>query len=104
MTLKNIDFKKGKIAFDSFNIDYNLPFKDQKFELGEDLLQVEYPKDYLLDLGWLSGFDINGRFVVRIIRNCDWENPLLIKETRSFSQLEQFTQEAVNYIMKLIAE
>lgn len=60
---QNVEFKNGKVLYiDNYNI-----FK-------EDLLQVEYANNYLLDVGWYG--EENG-FIICIIKDYDWENPIL---------------------------
>ena len=82
VSMKNIDFKSGIIAYDYFDIvDPLVPYEQQLPSLDEDMLQVEYPHNYVLDIGWYHG--INGSFVVRIIKDCDWDEPILRKETRN---------------------
>jgi hypothetical protein len=75
MVMINIDFGKGKIIYNDFRINFELPYKQQLDKLKEDLLQVNY-NNYLLDLGWYPEFDINGSFVVQLIYKYDWENPI----------------------------
>jgi hypothetical protein len=62
---ENIDFKSGIVTHieNDFSQEY----------LREDMLQVIYPKDYLLDVGWYRT-----NFTVLIIKNCDWENPITV--------------------------
>jgi hypothetical protein len=41
----------------------------------EDLLQVEYQGDFLLDVGWYGHEQEAGEFQVRVIRKGDWSLP-----------------------------
>lgn len=37
----------------------------------EDMLQVEYPNCFLLDMGWYQD-----RYIISIIQNFDWTHPV----------------------------
>ena len=37
----------------------------------EDMLQVEYPNSFLLDMGWYQD-----RYIISIIQNFDWTHPV----------------------------
>lgn len=100
MTLNNIDFKSGIVSYDDFDVDPLVPYEKQLTSLDEDMLQVEYPQGYVLDIGWYH--DVNGKFVVRVIKDCDWDQPVFIKETRNLARLEKFVQQSIDLIMQLI--
>ena len=54
----------------------------------QDLLQMEHSKrKVFLDLGWYPDEDPNGRFRVALIRDDDWENPLLRYETKDKTEI-----------------
>ena len=59
-----MDFGTGKIIF----LDIT-----QK----EDMLQVEYPNCFLLDMGWYQD-----RYIISVIHNFDWANPVQQYETQ----------------------
>ena len=42
----------------------------------EDMLQVEYPNSFLLDMGWYQD-----RYIISIIQNFDWVHPVQQYET-----------------------
>ena len=54
----DIDFKSGKVIYNEFNIDFSKPLKLQIYNLNQDLLQVEYKNNYILDVGWSPDFDV----------------------------------------------
>ena len=58
-----MDFGTGKIIF----LDIT-----QK----EDMLQVEYPNGFLLDMGWYQD-----RYIIFVIHNFDWSHPVEQYET-----------------------
>ena len=48
----------------------------------EDILQVEYPNGFLLDMGWYQD-----RYIISIIQNFDWTHPVQQYETAERNQL-----------------
>lgn len=60
---ESIDVKIGEIAFCD-NGDY----------LKEDLFQIKYPNEIMVDVGWYQG--VNG-FIIFVIQSYDWENPVM---------------------------
>ena len=77
-----MDFGTGKIIF----LDIT-----QK----EDMLQVEYPNGFLLDMGWYQD-----RYIISVIHNFDWANPVQQYETTETNQLPELLTEAVRLVEK----
>jgi hypothetical protein len=64
------NFKDGKVIYNEFNIDFNIPLSKQLFSLKEDLLQVEYKGGkYVLDVGWYPELNPKGSFRVFVVIN-----------------------------------
>lgn len=103
MTLRNINLKSGTVIFDEFCIDPNLPYETQVDELHQDLLYIRYPQDYAIDIHWLPDRDLNGKFMISIVQDPDWEKPVRMQTTKDFEQLEKYFQEYINLIEELIA-
>lgn len=61
----------------------------------EDMLQVEYPNCFLLDMGWYQD-----RYIISIIQNFDWTNPVQQYETTETNQLPKLLTEAVRLVEK----
>nr|WP_286671028.1 MULTISPECIES: hypothetical protein [Pseudomonas] len=61
----------------------NLSIEHQLQNLKEDMLQVEYPSGFLLDVGWYPSFDTEGCFQVKIIKDFDWDFPILSLTSKS---------------------
>ena len=61
----------------------------------EDMLQVEYPNQFLLDMGWYQD-----RYIIYIIRNFDWEHPVKQYTTPDRNQLPALLTEAVRCVEK----
>ena len=79
---RHVDFGTGKIIF----LDIT-----QK----EDMLQVEYPNGFLLDMGWYQD-----RYIISIIQNFDWTRPVQQYETTETNQLPALLMEAVYLVEK----
>ena len=61
----------------------------------EDMLQVEYPNCFLLDMGWYQD-----RYIISVIHNFDWANPVQQYETTETNQLPTLLTEAVRLVEK----
>ena len=61
----------------------------------EDMLQVEYPNGFLLDMGWYQD-----RYIISIIHNFDWAHPVQQYETTETNQLPTLLTEAVRLVEK----
>lgn len=61
----------------------------------EDMLQVEYPNCFLLDMGWYQD-----RYIISVIHNFDWANPIQQYETTETNQLPKLLTEAVRLVEK----
>ena len=61
----------------------------------EDMLQVEYPNCFLLDMGWYQD-----RYIISIIQNFDWTHPVQQYETTETNQLPTLLTEAVRLVEK----
>ena len=77
-----IDFDNGKVIF----LDATRK---------EDMLQVEYPNCFLLDMGWYQD-----RYIISVIHNFDWANPVQQYETTETNQLPKLLTEAVRLVEK----
>ena len=61
----------------------------------EDMLLVEYPNCFLLDMGWYQD-----RYIISVIHNFDWANPVQQYETTETNQLPKLLTEAVRLVEK----
>ncbi len=61
----------------------------------EDMLQVEYPNCFLLDMGWYQD-----RYIISVIHNFDWANPVQQYETTETNQLPKLLTEGVRLVEK----
>ena len=79
---RHVDFGTGKVIF----LDVTRK---------EDMLQVEYPNGFLLDMGWYQD-----RYIISIIQNFDWTHPVQQYETTETNQLPALLMEAVYLVEK----
>jgi hypothetical protein len=96
--LNNIDLKYGKVVYNAFEIIKNIPFAQQLFSFQEDLLQIRFGEECLIDVGWYPEFDENGTFLVQAIKNFDCENPIFQKQIKSYSLLKIWLQIIINCV------
>ena len=59
----------------------------------EDILQVEYPNGFLLDMGWYQD-----RYIISIIHNFDWTHPVKRYEAADRNQLPALLTEAAHSV------
>ena len=77
---RHVDFGTGKVIF----LDVTRK---------EDMLQVEYPNCFLLDMGWYQD-----RYIISVIHNFDWANPVQQYETTETNQLPKLLTETVRLV------
>lgn len=88
----------GKIVFNDFpdSVEFNSP--EAYEELKEDLIQIVYSNQFLIDVGWYPSFQENGKFTLFLIENNDWEKPVFKKRTRSIKVVRKTIEEYAAYI------
>ncbi|KEQ18281.1 hypothetical protein GZ78_12215 [Endozoicomonas numazuensis] len=86
-----------------FDCDINpeISLDEQLDSLKEDMCQVRYGNNLILDFGWYPSFSAPGCFQIRVIKNYNWEDPILTKEARNLVSLKQMIIDAVKLICKL---
>ena len=94
----DIDFSKnsGVITFNDFSVSDDIPLENQLNELKEDMLQVEFPDGYLLDIGWRPSFEIDGQFKLFLFNDYDWEQPVYSDSASNLFELKDKIQIAIN--------
>jgi hypothetical protein len=94
------DWRSGRVIhWDLSFIDVARPTAEQTVYLKEDLAQVAYPDDIVIDVGWYPEFRRNGRFVVSVVRRQDWERPLMQARCVFPKRLPTLLREAVSVAM-----
>jgi len=82
MKKSEINWKSGEVVFwDIDDLDINRSIDSQldiiENDLKEDLVYVRFGDAIILDLGWYPEFSIQGKFVLMVVKDEDWENPIL---------------------------
>lgn len=76
----NYELPNVAYFYDSLSLlDFDKEPGDDVWGLAEDLLQVLFSdaEKTTVDVGWYPSFDEAGEFVVMVIKNRDWDSPLL---------------------------
>jgi hypothetical protein len=100
--LAGLKLKGGDVTYNDWEINPNQPFSEQELSFKQDLLQIEFRDCYLVDVGWYPDFDEKGRFMVRVIKNYEWDKPVLRKKVKTFVGLKKCLQEAIDIVDGLI--
>jgi len=87
-----IDFGSGRLFCPSdLHIEYYKSLKQQVAILREDMLQIYYGDDslnYVIDIGWYGqSFSLKGRFMVYLVKNAEWQIPLIRVKCKSVKRL-----------------
>ena len=96
----NMDFttKGGIVTFDDFHIVEKQPLENFLEDLKEDMLQVEFPGGFILDIGWRPSFDIQGNFFVSLIKDYNWEAPTFSDSASNIEVLKLKVSEAIRLV------
>jgi hypothetical protein len=96
MKPEQLDWHSGTVVF--WDLDFLDPLKpliNQIDDLKEDLAQIRYPGAVLVDIGWFPEFSSEGSFVVSVVREPHWDEPLFREEHRTVDELLRRLPEAV---------
>jgi hypothetical protein len=99
---EEMNFEPGLITYNDFNINKDMPLVNQIGSLKEDLFQVEYGEDYLIDVGWYPSFNKKGDFRIRVIKNYDWTLPLLDKRCKAIIALNKLMEDCIKLVNEMI--
>jgi len=85
----NIDIKDGVVSHDSISwIDDNFEINDDTvFDLSEDLLQISFNNNKILDVGWY--LEVGGFLKIVLIKDMNWDSPIIEKKCRDISSLKE---------------
>ena len=88
-----------KIQYNNFTeYDINIHNKQDSFELHEDLLQLHNEKaNLIIDLGWYPSYDINGNYILQLVKNFDWNCPLEQISSTSKNEIIAYIEKWVCY-------
>ena len=96
----DIDFSHngGVVTFDDFPIKEETSLENYIDDLKEDMLQVEFPGDYILDVGWRPSFEIKGKFHIVLIKSFDWSKPIYSATAESMIELK----DKINKVLDIV--
>ena len=96
---ENFYFGKNVVTkYIDFMIDEDKPLEEQVLYLKEDMIQIGYDNGLTLDVGWYPELDINGVFILYVIRGRDWEHPRVKKKCKDLKSLCESINHCVKYI------
>jgi hypothetical protein len=95
MTQDEIDWKTGIVECWNLNaVDLNRPLSEQVYDLIEDLAQVRYGNT-VVDVGWGPSMSPEGSFFVTVVKNQNWETPLLEEKCATAAALLESIERAI---------
>lgn len=92
------DFKGGRVLYDELSSVTEGSVALTWDSLKEDMLQVEYPENILLDVGWYPSFDPEGTFQVRVVKDFQWDVPEAIFFAKTIGDLALEIAKAQGFI------
>lgn len=99
--VNTINLYGGKITYNDLdNINLDEPLENQRYKLDQDLLQIKYGEEYIIDIGWYPDFSLDGSFIIQIIEDYDWDDPLLRKKVTPANILTTL-EETIEYVVQL---
>ena len=99
--LGDVDFGKGIICkYIDFDVNIEIALTEQVDFLKEDILQICYESNYILDVGWYPEFNRNGSFKIVIIKDYNWENPVYESKCRDITILKEQVEKCVQLIRR----
>lgn len=63
--------------------------------MKEDMLQVVYPNNYILDMGW---YDPINKYVIYIVKDSEWSDPEAIYSAETENEIKLLLKEAIRKI------
>lgn len=79
----------AKITFDDIShLDQAIKLSLLINNLKEDMFQAMFPCGQILDIGWYPEFSTRGSFVISLIHNQDWQNPIHCEKAKNWAELK----------------
>ena len=101
-----IDLKGGRLSNPNAKLFVDVPLLNQTYNLIEDIVQIYFDSKewFFIDLGWYptdqevlkSSF-----FLIRVIRDEDWSEPILESKCNDLEKLESEIMKAIALITQL---
>lgn len=96
--ISTLKIGSGQVVFNDLPEVINLNSAEVYEVLKEDLIQIVYSDQFLIDVGWYPSFHENGKFTLILIQNGEWEKPIFKKRTRSIQEVKATIEEYAAYI------
>ncbi len=91
-----IEIKNAKIIFDDISwLANEIDFKNDIDFIKEDMLQIEFGNNYLLDVGWRPSFSKKGKFYLTIVKNKNWNEIVEEVSTKNAQNLKTSIKELI---------
>ncbi|OPA85160.1 hypothetical protein BFW87_27380 [Pseudomonas fluorescens] len=94
----SLNFTGGTVTHDDLSHLQDIAVAEQADLLKEDMLQVEFAGGLLLDVGWYPEFDATGGFHINVIKNFDWDRPVIALTAHETAELVEKLDMAQNAI------
>lgn len=90
------DWGAGEVTYWALDgLESSEPLENQLDELKEDLAQVRFGARTVLDVGWYPEFSRNGKFVVVVVRDGEWDTPIFKEAAADIASLCSVVNQAV---------
>jgi hypothetical protein len=63
--------------------------------LKEDLFQISYENDYIIDVGWYPEFSVKGNFRIVVVKDYNWDTFIIEKKCKDLNTLDQLMKKCV---------
>lgn len=77
------------------------PLGEQLDALDEDLIQIEFPNQIIVDVGWYPSHSPKGEFQVVLIKSYDWEKPVRLRKSTDANTLRRDVAETIEEAKRL---
>ncbi|MEQ0220496.1 hypothetical protein J1F62_06385 [Klebsiella michiganensis] len=85
------------------DLDFNKTISEEVNKLDEDLLQITFINGNTLDIGWYPAFEEEGEFIIQIISNENWEEPIFKSSAHwNINELNEKFEEALNICLATV--
>ena len=91
----------GDIVCNTFEFNPTLPLDEQTSSLQEDLIQIQLPHNYILDIGWYPSENPHGAFHLYLVKEQNWEVPIYFKKEKSVTHLNTIILDALESYKEL---
>ena len=88
--------KKGGITYNELHMCPTNGLNERIYALKEDLLQINFEhKNIIIDIGWYPEFDPKGSFVIKVVKDFNWEQPLCEQRTKCIKEVYEVLEKQI---------